>query len=396
MAPVRTESPPPLRCGYHAAGVCRSCTSLPVPYPRQVAEKDARVRAVVGDRPGLIWSAPSASPPAAFRAKAKMVVGGEPDAPTLGILDREGHGVDLRGCLLLGPATAAAMPVLADFIRDVRLRPYDVPRRTGELKQVHVLESAAGELMLRFVLRSPGQVARIRRALPELQAALTGLRVVSVNLLPEHKAVAEGDTEIPVTEQQSLPMPVGDVVLYVPPGAFVQTNTVVAAALYRQAAAWIAATGASRVLDLYCGVGGFALHAARGLDTGVAGAHVFGVELSEPAIAGARRSAAEAGLPARFAVGDATAYAETLAEVPELVVVNPPRRGIGPRLAGWLEHSGVPSVLYSSCNPVTLARDLEAMPSLHPVRARLFDMFPQTDHAEVLVLLSRRAVTMGR
>ena len=65
---------------------------------------------------------------------------------------------------------------------------------------------------------------------------------------------------------------------------------------------------------------------------------------------------------------------------PDLVVVNPPRRGIGPALAGWLESSTASRVLYSSCNVDSLARDLAAMPSLRPVQGRVFDMFPQTPH----------------
>ena len=114
--------------------------------------------------------------------------------------------------------------------------------------------------------------------------------------------------------------------------------------------------------------------------------------MSPEAVTSARRSAAEAGLAATFETADATTYALALPtpDLPELVVVNPPRRGIGAQLAGWLEDSGVRHVLYSSCNPATLAKDLDAMPSLQPVRARLFDMFPQTDHAEVLTLLRRR------
>ena len=68
-----------------------------------------------------------------------------------------------------------------------------------------------------------------------------------------------------------------------------------------------------------------------------------------------------------------------------------PRRGIGATLAGWLEASGVPRVLYSSCHVESLATDLAAMPSLRPVRARLLDMFPQTAHDEVLVELRRTA-----
>jgi len=81
---------------------------------------------------------------------------------------------------------------------------------------------------------------------------------------------------------------------------------------------------------------------------------------------------------------------------PDLLVVNPPRRGIGAELAGRIEASGVRRVLYSSCNPQSLARDLRAMPSLGARRARLFDMFPHTDHAEVLVELVRRPARADR
>ena len=102
---------------------------------------------------------------------------------------------------------------------------------------------------------------------------------------------------------------------------------------------------------------------------------------------------ADAGLDVQFVAGDATAFAAGSPDVPEVVVVNPPRRGIGPALARWLEASGVRRVLYSSCHAESLAGDLAAMPSLRPVRARLLDMFPQTAHDEVLVELRRAGPT---
>lgn len=381
-----------MQCDYFDAGACRSCTHLRTPYERQLAAKDARVRAIVGARPGLTWEAPVASRESGFRTKSTMVAASTPDAPTLGILDAAGRGVDLSACGLLGPATAAAMPRLREFVAEAGLRPYDVPARSGELKHVHVVEAADGGLLVRFVLRSPGQIGRLRRHLPRLRELVPGVRVVSVSLLPEHKAVTSGDEEVLLSDEATLALPVGDVTLHVMPGAFVQTNAAVAGELYREAARWIDAVDPASVLDLYCGVGGFALHAARSASaSGGRARRVHGVEVSPEAVTSARRSAAEAGLAATFETADAATYALALPtpDLPELVVVNPPRRGIGAQLAGWLEDSGVRHVLYSSCNPATLAKDLDAMPSLQPVRARLFDMFPQTDHAEVLTLLRR-------
>jgi 23S rRNA (uracil747-C5)-methyltransferase len=113
---------------------------------------------------------------------------------------------------------------------------------------------------------------------------------------------------------------------------------------------------------------------------------VVGVETSAEAV----RSALDApGAGATFVAADATQWALEQTTVPDLVVVNPPRRGIGAELAGWLEESGVRHVVYSSCNAESLARDLALMPSLRPVQARVLDMFPHTTHYEVIVLLER-------
>ena len=90
----------------------------------------------------------------------------------------------------------------------------------------------------------------------------------------------------------------------------------------------------------------------------------------------------------RFEAGDARVLDPAAgAQRPDLLVVNPPRRGIGEQLATRIEASGVERVLYSSCNPRTLATDLAHLPSMRVVRSRLFDMFPHTEHAEVLVEL---------
>ena len=326
-----------------------------------------------------------------------MVVTGTITEPRLGITGPEG-GVDLQDCPLHVPALQAALPVLSEFVTRAGLQPYDITARRGELKHVLATASPDGELLVRWVLRSREAETRIRKHLPGLQAALPALRVATLNIQPAPSAILEGEQEIVLTEQRTLPMRISHgadaLTLHLGPRSFFQTNTAVATALYARGREWLDAVGPATVWDLYCGVGGFALHAAA------PGRRVLGVEISDEAIVSARRSLAElagAGGPDRhdgiveFVAGDATSYAlESRAEErPEMVVVNPPRRGLGAELAGWLEGSGVPSVLYSSCNPVTLGRDLATMASFRVVRAQTFDMFPQTAHAEVLVLLER-------
>ena len=199
-----------------------------------------------------------------------------------------------------------------------------------------------------------------------------------------HQAILEGDREILLTDAATLPMRLNGVELLLRPQSFFQTNTAVAAALYRQAAAWVAEVAPSSVWDLYCGVGGFAVHCADGVRD------VVGVEVSAGAVASAEATRDLAGLRhVRFVTDDATAFALRAEAGPDLVVVNPPRRGIGAELAGWLDRSRVQHVVYSSCNAVSLARDLAAMPGLRLRAARVLDMFPQTSHYEVVTLLER-------
>lgn len=382
--PETASYTPRVQCAYYDAGRCRSCALLESPYEAQLAAKDRRARERLGDRPDLLWLPPVASAEAGFRNKAKMVVSGTATDPVLGIFDPLGHGVDLRRCPLYPPPIHHALAVLAGFIARANLIPYDVARRRGELKYLIITASPDEQLMVRFVLRSQESVARVRKHLAWLREALPALAVASVNIQPEHKAVLEGHLEIPLTEQESLSIRLDGVTLHLRPQSFFQTNTAVAAALYRQAQTWVDDAAPRSVWDLYCGVGGFALHCASG------DREVLGVEMSADAVAGARLSAHEAGLSrVRFETGDATAWALDAGTPPDLVIVNPPRRGLGPRLCDWLEACDVRHVVYSSCNAESLARDLARMPSLRPRCARLLDMFPHTWHDEVITLLER-------
>lgn len=355
-----------------------------VPYHRQLADKQSQAaQALWSVGPDLRWAEPFASAESGYRNKAKWVVGGDEKNPSIGILDEHREGIDLRRCGICEPALVEAFPALVDFIAGTGLVPYDVNRRTGDIKYLIVTASPHGELLVRFVMRSLDRLNDIKCGLPELRSVLPQLAVASVNLHPEHKAVLEGDQEIVLTEQSTLLMRLGDISLYVGPQSFFQTNTAVAAGLYRQAAAWAAQIAPTSVLDLYCGVGGFALHCAP-----ASARTVHGVEVSADAVSGARRSAADLPDPNRFTFDADDAVTQRLDA--DLVIVNPPRRGLGATLADRIDIGAASHVIYSSCNPATLAADLARMPSLRAVEARLFDMFPQTSHVEVAVLLERR------
>lgn len=378
-----------LHCGYFERGECRSCALIETPYGQQITDKESWCRETLAEAAPRIWLPTFASGVRDFRNRAKLAVGGSACHVTLGILDQEFHGVDLRDCGIQAPAIRAVIPVLADFLDGTGLEPYDVAARRGELKFVHVTAAPSGELMIRFVVRTQHGLDVLRSRKGPLSELVPDASVVSVNLLPEHKAVLEGSRE-EMFRGESLRMNLDRVDLHLRPQSFFQTNTAVAIGLYNQVAEWVHAVEASNLWDLYCGVGGFALYCAGPTR------RVTGVEVSEQAIESAKVSAAELGIDSRFLSGDATEFAEanlaasTGVERPDCVIVNPPRRGIGARLSAALENSGVEHIVYSSCNPVTLAKDLARMPAYEVAQARIFDMFPHTKHLEVAVLLQRR------
>lgn len=414
-------------CQLHDASLCRSCPNLDLPLAQQLQLKQSAVQATLaGQVETAAWLEPFASAPSHFRNKAKLAVSGTTHAPVLGLVDRFDNGTDLTSCPLHVNEIKAALAPLTRAITRMGLQPYSIVKRRGELKHVLITASTNGQLMVRFVLRSTAQLPAIRKGAPRLQSELPGLRVLSVNIQPRPAAILEGEREIILSQDSTLDMPLylpelgGDGVvvnnkksvlpLVLPPQSFFQTNSDVAAGLYAQARAWArdyaggqagALTGepgagrahsdatqsSQSIWDLYCGVGGFALALAQ------PGAQVLGVEVSAPAIDGARAAAAQLSLTSpqvRFEAGDASVL-DASGQVyghdkPDLLVVNPPRRGIG-ELAASIEDSGIQRVLYSSCNPASLAKDLEVMSSYRVRRARLFDMFPHTNHAEVLVEL---------
>lgn len=374
-----------VQCAHFDVGACRSCALMGVPQDQQVGLMQDQVREVLTAHvPEGAWEAPFVGPESGFRNKAKLAVGGTKEDPTFGILDGDLRGIDLRDCGLYEPPLSAALLRLAPAVAELGLTPFDVRRRQGEFKHLLVTASPDGEVLTRFVLRSPGQLGRIRSGLDALRAAVPGLRVVSVNLQPEHKAVLEGDEEVILTDEESLPMRVGRTTLHLRPRSFFQTNTTVAAALYTQVHNWVGEVDPASVLDLYCGVGGFALHAA--LAPGQP-RRVEGIEVAPDAVESARRSAADLGLDVGFEVGDARSLTRL---DHELVVVNPPRRGIGDGLCSAIEDAAPAHVVYSSCNASSLATDLAQLPGYRVTRARAFDMFPQTRHHEVIVRLERR------
>lgn len=395
--PSKTEGETPAEryesasCALYNAGTCRSCGLLALGKGHRASSKTAsvldrlRTAGVVTDQvePLLLPSSPWGS-----RSKIKVSVTGTASAPVIGIVRSDLQAVELAACPLSPSPFRALLEEIRGVIGAYGLTPYEIEARRGELKGLIVMsDSSHFEGILRFVLRSTEAVARIRKAVPAITAAHPWVKVVSCNIQPLPAALLEGEEEIVLTEQSQISAQYGPVSLLFSPQSFMQVTPEVAAALYAKARAWADEIRPGRLLDVFCGVGGFSLSLAPVCES------VTGVEISHSAVQSASAAAAQLGLSekARFLAGDALQVMESLFESRfDTVLVNPPRRGLSPELVNAIVRVAPEHIFYSSCNPETFARDVAAMRGSYRLgRIALFDMFPLTEHCEVLGLLTR-------
>tara|TARA_R110002126_G_scaffold38317_10_gene114447 strand:- start:1826 stop:2968 length:1143 start_codon:yes stop_codon:yes gene_type:complete len=379
-----------MHCHHFHAKRCQSCQWLAKPYAQQLADKQQQLTELLAPLQPEQILPPQASAEQGFRYKAKMVVLGTVEQPILGIVNAKGEHVDLADCPLYPPAFTPVFSLCKAFISRANLTPYNITARQGELKYVLLSQSLhSGHFMLRFVLRSQNCLASIKKHLPWLLQQMPELELVSVNLQPAAAAILEGPQEIVLTEQGVLAEQLNQVPLYLQPQSFFQTQPIVAASLYRTAAQWADELQQqhgqfSQIWDLFCGVGGFGLHLVK------PGQSLMGIEIAPAAIASAKRSAAELGLlNVSFQALDATAFAKA-AVAPDLLVVNPPRRGLGQKLCQDIERLSPQWLMYSSCNAQSMTQDLTHLTGYQVLKVQLFDMFAHSSHSEVLTLLQKK------
>lgn len=372
--------PEPMQVSCPHAHECPGCPLIDLDYPAQLARKQALLRAELSAYPELAALAPEALAPAArvqgYRARAKLVAA--PDA--LGLFARGTHRVvDVPDCRVLDPLVAQAVASLRALLPEgPPLDGVDVARAGDALLVTLIAPDSAPEAGVHAL------GAALRRALPAVAGVALARRPAgAVQLLASAPRMLSGAAELAV---HSTP---GGPYSYLAPGAFMQAHADTSGAIQARIVERLAASGALgglRVLELFAGSGALALSlAARG-------AEVSAVESFAPACERLRRAAREQALAVRVLAGDAARQTRALAEAGErfdVVLVNPPRRGLEPALRVQLAALGAAQIGYVSCRASSLARDLAQLARLgYACRSAAgFDMMPQTDQLETLAWL---------
>lgn len=392
--PVRIEEASPERiiprCPHF--GPCGGCLWQHLDYPAQLRAKQAIVEESLRHLGGL------------ERVAVRPIIGGEPwyyrnkmefafqPEGQLG-LHRRGRWdeiEDLRTCFLQSPRTVDLLTEVREFIRARGLPCYDPRTHQGLLRHLVVREGkATGELLVAVVTASDRfPQARELAALlaahhPELTGFLWAVNPSKGDAVTTHGfQVLHGRPYIferlrDLTFKLGLP-------------TFFQTNTAQAERIIDLVREFAGPQRAEHVLDLYCGVGTFALALAAQARV------VTGIEAVPSAVEAARENATLNGIAnAYFVTADARHVEQRLpaGARPDLLVLDPPRAGGGVRLMQAIGRLAPHRVIYISCNPTTLAPDLRALvPAGYAVRAvQPLDLFPQTYHVECVVLLERAA-----
>jgi 23S rRNA (uracil747-C5)-methyltransferase len=385
----------PSLCHLYQEGVCRSCTWIEVPYDQQLDDKMSLLARAVQASPGCILSPPVPSPLLGFRNKAKLQVSGTRGHVTLGLLQADDldQGVDLTGCPIHHPKLQSLLNALKAILDDSGVTPYRVSNRQGELKGIIAFYSPkTDEGYLRFVARSKALRVELERLLPKLAEKFPWLKCVTLNIQPIPHALLEGPEEILLSPQPSIEHSFGDYRVRLSPQAFVQTNQAVAEELHREAARWMTELrvrhqpASFRMTELFCGQGAFSFFSAHSADA------ILGVEVNEAAVRSAQENSRINALShLEFRQSRAEDALKAVREFnPTLLLVNPPRRGLG-STANWILKLAPPYLIYSSCDIDSLKNDLAVLEQGYGVsRAQLFDLFPHTPHFESLLLLSRQ------
>jgi 23S rRNA (uracil1939-C5)-methyltransferase len=375
-------------------GVCGGCRFQDLAYEVQVAEKERQVRDALvrigrfADPP-LEPIVPAASQ-YGYRNKLEYSFTATADGVDLGFhrAGRWDEVIGIEECLLTTDLGNRIRLSVRDWAREERLEPYDQSSGEGYLRHLVVREGRNTGQVLVALVTAPGDRFEM------------GYFVDVLRRFPEVRSIHWAINDTPA-EQTNLPTRLlwGDGAIEeeilglrfrVRPSAFLQTNTEMAERLYELAGEYAGLRGVENVFDLYCGTG------TIGLSLAGAARSVWGLEISEEAVACAIENAELNGIEnARFFAGNVGQTVEELREEagePDVVVVDPPRAGLAGKALRRTGALGAPRIVYVSCNPTTLASDLQVLRDefgYELERCRPVDMFPHTPHVESVSALRR-------
>jgi len=388
-SPHRVEAP----CQYF--GRCGGCRLQHVDYAAQLSFKSKQVADALERLGGLppieVRSILAAPETYGYRNKMEFTVAEAAGATVIGLHEADRYDVvlDTERCLLQSEAMNTLLAEVRGQARDRALAVYDQDSGQGLLRFVTLREGRrTGDRMVNIVVAAP-DVERLQPVAEALVARVPSTASVVLNVNAKKAAVAVGTEEHVLVGRDHITERLDDVTFQVSANSFFQTNTLQAERLFGLVEQACELTGEETVLDLYSGTGAISLLLARRCR------HVYGIEVAAAAVDDATRNARANGIDnCTFLAGEVRHVLPTFVRdgvTAAVVVADPPRAGFHPKALQALVALAPVRIVYVSCNPATLARDVGdllrqgyRLEWVQPV-----DMFPQTPHIEAVARLRR-------
>lgn len=370
-------------------GKCGGCQLRHMDYETELAFKGQKVSDALKRIGGLTADVPpvlGAAETGGYRNKAQFPVAA---GPKVGFYWERSHAVeDVDGCALQSPAANALAAALRRWMREYDVPAYDEKSRKGLVRHLFVRSNAAGACLAAVVVNGKGLPFE-DKLVEVFRASTTGLVGVVLNENRRDTNVILGDGWRTLWGADTLPDTLRGLTFRLSLPAFYQVNHAQTEVLYALAEEFAALTGTETLLDLYCGTGTIGLTMAKGCKS------LLGAEIVPHAVEDAKENAARNGVNnARFVCADAAEVAAELARTGEnidVAVVDPPRKGLSPEVVESLLKIAPKRIVYVSCDPATLARDLKLLsPAYEVKRVQAVDLFPRTFHVETVVKLERK------
>lgn len=389
-------SPERLETACPVFGKCGGCGLLHMSYAEELRFKLGRVNDAVSRIGGLDFTVKeiiAADVEGLLRYRNKVIynIGYDSEGRArAGFYRRRSHQlVPIDDCLIQSELSVRAAKALCSFMDERRIPPYDERSGEGIVRHLFLRNSIKGQDAVVVVVAARGfhdstgpLISTLRNACPEL----TGL-VLCINK-GEGNTVLDGEFYT-LWGQSFIEDELSGLKFRIAPESFYQVNPPQAEKLYERVLEYASPDGESTVLDLYCGAGTISLFLAR------RSKWVYGAEIVGVAVENAKESARINGIKnAEFIEGDAAAAAGKLKSAgvrPDSIVVDPPRKGLSAELIDTIAEMCPKRVVYVSCDPATLARDMKEFSKngYLPLSAAAVDMFPRTAHVECVVLMSK-------
>ena len=387
-SPLETESP----CPHY--GVCGGCAYQTIPYEEQLKIKSEQVRQLLTPVLGedFPFEGIEGSPrQSEYRNKMEFSFGDfVKDGPmTLGMHKRGSFYdiVTVDGCRIVDEDYRQILRATLDYFTEKGIPFYRKMQRTGALRHLVVRKAVkTGEILVMLVTtsayRADEEFVSMLQKLP-LNGTYAGI-LQAINDLPAD-TVQSQETIVLYGRDHFYEELLG-LRFKITPFSFFQTNSLGAEVLYSLAREYVGSVDGQLVYDLYSGTGTIAQILAP------VAKKVIGVEIVEEAVEAAKINAAENGLTnCEFIAGDVLKVLDTITERPDTIILDPPRDGIHPKAIRQMVGYGVERMVYISCKPTSLARDLPAflMAGYCVERVKCVDMFPFTSGVETVCLLRR-------